>query len=213
MRLPSAAIATTMAEDGPSTTAASPLQAKQDASTPPPLDVAVVRHALGWKQTGLSDTALGRFAKAAFDAGRSKTGIATADMPYEVTLLLSDDAEVQTLNRQWRGFDKPTNVLSFPADEALDGSALAAFEQPIPLGDVVLSLETLQREADAQAVPLADHAGHLVVHGMLHLLGFDHETEPEAAEMEALETEILKSLGIADPYREPPEPEAGGAKR
>jgi probable rRNA maturation factor len=80
---------------------------------------------------------------------------------------------------------------------------MAHGEEPCPLGDVVLAAETVQREAEGQAIPLADHAAHLVVHGMLHLLGFDHERADDAERMEALETQALAGLGIADPYAEP----------
>ncbi|MFO1072985.1 MAG: rRNA maturation RNase YbeY [Geminicoccaceae bacterium] len=122
---------------------------------------------------------------------------------HETSVLLADDARVRELNRDWRGKDAPTNVLSFPAED----------EPPVPgvpalLGDVVLALETVRREALAEGKPLADHASHLLVHGTLHLLGYDHEVEAEAERMEAREVELLALLGIADPYRAP---EAGPA--
>jgi probable rRNA maturation factor len=110
----------------------------------------------------------------------------------EVTLVLSDDAEMRTLNRTWRGKDAPTNVLSFPAGEQPG--------EPRPLGDVVLAGETVLDEARQQGVAVQDHVSHLIVHGMLHLLGFDHISDEEAERMETLETEILASLNIADPY-------------
>lgn len=118
--------------------------------------------------------------------------------PVEVSLLLTDDARVRELNRAWRGQDRPTNVLSFPA--------LAAGEtvppgMPVLLGDVVLAFETVAREAAAQGKEVGAHTSHLLVHGVLHLLGHDHEDEAEADEMEALETAILARLGVADPYR------------
>lgn len=113
----------------------------------------------------------------------------------EISVLLSDDAAVQVLNRDWRGQDKPTNVLSFPSDEdeALPGQALF-------LGDIAVALETTQREAAEQNLTFSDHFCHLLVHGMLHVLGFDHETDKQADEMEPLEIEILNGLGIANPY-------------
>lgn len=118
----------------------------------------------------------------------------------ELSILLSDDARIRVLNRDYRGEDKPTNVLSFPAgDEGAAG-------RPRLLGDVVLALETIRREAAAQSKPLADHLSHLTVHGLLHLLGHDHETETQATAMEAFETEILRGLGIADPYAATDEP-------
>lgn len=113
-----------------------------------------------------------------------------------VTLLFTSDAEMQALNRDWRGKDKPTNVLSFPSPEGMpvpDGEAA-------PLGDIALAYETVDREAAEQDKTVAAHTTHLIVHGMLHLLGYDHETEDEAEEMENEERLILARLGIADPY-------------
>lgn len=113
----------------------------------------------------------------------------------ELSLVLTDDARQQELNREWRGRDKPTNVLSFPdGTEMPDGTRL--------LGDVVLALETCRREAREQNKSLADHAAHLVVHGVLHLLGHDHEVPEEAEAMERLEVQLLAGMGIADPYAE-----------
>ena len=120
----------------------------------------------------------------------------------EVSLCLGDDAQLRRLNLRWRGLDKPTNVLSFPAaavDAVADrvGRAQRARKQ---LGDVALAYETLAREASELGVPLADHYRHLVAHGFLHLLGYDHETASEAERMEALESRIMARLGAADPY-------------
>jgi probable rRNA maturation factor len=112
----------------------------------------------------------------------------------EVSLLLTGDAEVRALNARWRGQDKATNVLSFPA-APIDGRV----GQPM-LGDIALAFETLAREAEASGVPLADHYRHLVAHGFLHLIGYDHLTDEEAERMEALEKRILARLGVADPY-------------
>ncbi len=112
----------------------------------------------------------------------------------ELSLVLTDDARIRILNRDWRGFDKPTNVLSFPAADADD-------DEPGPLlGDVVVARETTEREAIEEGKAFEDHLAHLLVHGLLHLFGFDHETDAEAEEMEALEVEILAGLGVADPY-------------
>ena len=116
--------------------------------------------------------------------------------PVEVSLLLTDDAGVRELNSAWRGKDKPTNVLSFPAPEQ------PGVPGPRHLGDIALAFETLQREAWDEGKTVADHAAHLIVHGTLHLLGYDHETTGEAEIMEALEVKALKSLGIGDPYRD-----------
>jgi probable rRNA maturation factor len=119
--------------------------------------------------------------------------------PAEASLVLADDDLVRGLNHDYRGQDRPTNVLSFAN---LDGDPLPApgVAQPLLLGDVVIAFETTRAEAAAEGRRLADHFSHLVVHGMLHLLGFDHETDAQAAEMEGLETRILSKLGIADPY-------------
>lgn len=115
--------------------------------------------------------------------------------PLEVCVVLSDDAAVRDLNRTWRGQDKPTNVLSFPATGSHHGAG------PRLVGDVVLAYETVLRESAAETKPLRDHLAHLVVHGTLHLLGEDHETgEDEARAMERLEIAALASLGIPDPY-------------
>ena len=116
--------------------------------------------------------------------------------PVELSLLLSDDAGVRELNRAWRGLDKATNVLSFP------GSGAPTPDGVHHLGDIALAFETVAREADADGKSLADHVAHLIVHGVLHLLGCDHETDEEADAMEALETAALARLGIADPYRD-----------
>lgn len=106
----------------------------------------------------------------------------------ELSLALSDDAMVQGLNRDYRAKDKPTNVLSFPAPRG-----------PL-LGDIIIAFETLHREAAEEGLSPADHLTHLTIHGLLHLLGYDHETEAEALRMEALETSILAGLGIRDPH-------------
>jgi probable rRNA maturation factor len=112
----------------------------------------------------------------------------------EVSVQLADDAQVRALNAQWRGLDKPTNVLSFPASKPEKISAAPM------IGDIVVAFETAEREAAEEGKTLADHFVHLVVHGFLHLLGFDHQIAAEAERMETLETSILAKLGIADPY-------------
>lgn len=120
----------------------------------------------------------------------------------EVSVVLTNDAALRALNCEWRGKDSPTNVLSFPALERVELAAGAAADprRPALLGDVVLALETTQKEADDAGKTLAAHAAHLLVHGVLHLLGYDHETEADAALMEPVETRILARLGVADPY-------------
>jgi probable rRNA maturation factor len=112
----------------------------------------------------------------------------------EVSLCLADDPLLRALNLRWRGIDASTNVLSFPSATS-DRSG----EAPT-LGDIALAFETLKREAEELSVPLADHYHHLVAHGFLHLIGYDHEKDEEAERMEALETRILARLGAADPY-------------
>ena len=127
--------------------------------------------------------------------------LADAAPLVEIAIRLTDDAEVQTLNRDFRGKDRPTNVLSFPQvqDDLLEGLANSD-DGEILLGDIVLARETCAREAEEKGVSLADHATHLIVHGTLHLVGYDHMDDPSAAAMEALEVKALASLGIANPY-------------
>ena len=117
------------------------------------------------------------------------------------SLLFTSDAEVQTLNREWRGKDRPTNVLSFPMLERAELLALAQDGPPELLGDIALAFETCAREAAEKAIPLDHHAAHLIIHGLLHIAGHDHEVSSEDAEaMEALEIKALAQMGIANPY-------------
>jgi probable rRNA maturation factor len=111
-----------------------------------------------------------------------------------LAVLLTDDAAVRALNAAWRGIDKPTNVLSFPAPRGERRYA------PVPLGDIAIACETTAREAQAEGKPLAHHLSHLAVHGFLHLLGYDHESDREAEAMEQLERKVLAALGVPDPY-------------
>lgn len=112
----------------------------------------------------------------------------------EVSILLTDDRHMRVLNAAWRGKDRATNVLSFPALGMAQGGG------PTLLGDIVLARETLQREAEAQGKPFEHHLAHLLVHGFLHLLGYDHQTRAEAEAMEGMERRVLESLAIGDPY-------------
>jgi probable rRNA maturation factor len=129
---------------------------------------------------------------------------------HELSLLATDDARVAELNRAFRGIDAPTNVLSWPAFAAADpdamrgalAGALVPPGEPVFLGDVALAYETCVREAAAEGKPLGDHAAHLIVHGVLHLVGHDHEEDAAAERMEALERKTLALLGVPDPYRD-----------
>ncbi len=117
------------------------------------------------------------------------------DVGSELSMLFTGDAQIRKLNVAWRGKDTPTNVLSFPASPMVAGDA------PGPvLGDIVLAYETVVREAGAEGKPFEDHLAHLVIHGLLHLIGYDHESDDQAEVMEALERKILHDLAIADPY-------------
>ena len=126
----------------------------------------------------------------------------------EVSVLGCDDARIAALNAEFREKPTPTNVLSWPAEELAAEEAGAPPAQPepdftgeIPLGDIAISYDTCAREAEAADKPMADHVAHLMVHGVLHLLGYDHIRDPDATLMERLEVEILGKLGIEDPYR------------
>ncbi|MEI4481947.1 MULTISPECIES: rRNA maturation RNase YbeY [unclassified Phyllobacterium] len=122
--------------------------------------------------------------------------LASGNQPdSELSLVFTDDAAIKELNNDWRDKDKPTNVLSFPAFPIKPGQA------PGPmLGDIVIALETVVREAEDEEKSFDHHLTHLIVHGVLHLLGYDHETDDEAEEMEQLERKILARLAIPDPY-------------
>jgi probable rRNA maturation factor len=119
-----------------------------------------------------------------------------------LAVLLTDDAAVQRLNATWRGLDKPTNVLSFPAAAAPDSAHL---------GDIAIAFETTAREARDEGKPLAHHVTHLAVHGFLHLVGYDHQSDAEAETMEQLERDILARLNVPDPYLAQQSAEATGA--
>ena len=154
------------------------------------IDLEISTEASGW-ETSIPDLEelVGRAVDAAVAAAPNPPGEAT------LSVLLTDDAAIRELNAAWRQQDKPTNVLSFPAP-AIPGPG------PRHLGDIALAFETMVREAETEGKTLQDHLSHLVIHGVLHLLGFDHELEAEAEIMESLEVAALRSLGIADPYRE-----------
>jgi probable rRNA maturation factor len=153
---------------------------------PLPLNIEISRNTEGWPEhlDARAEQALHEALK------QSKARVTGAS---EVSLVLTNDAEQQVLNRDWRGIDKSTNVLSFPQIEPF--GAVSGL-----LGDIILARETLEKEASDQGLTFDDHFTHLVVHGFLHLLGYDHMDEDEALAMEGLETQILASLGVADPY-------------
>lgn len=147
---------------------------------------------------------LAEVACAAALAQTPHAGLARAGFGVEVAVRLTDDAEVHTLNRQYRSKDAPTNVLSFPMvqpdlievlSDSDDGEVL--------LGDIVLAAQTVAREAADKQVSVADHAQHLIVHGLLHLLGYDHADDATAGHMEELERSACRTLGLADPYPPP----------
>ncbi|KZD25615.1 MULTISPECIES: rRNA maturation RNase YbeY [Tardiphaga] len=133
----------------------------------------------------------------AIEAAAAMVDTDTADA--ELAIMLTDDAGIRTLNQNWRGIDKPTNVLSFPALQPPEG-ADEPDDMPRMLGDIAIAYETTRREADEEDKTFTNHLSHLAIHGFLHLVGYDHEKDDEAEEMEALEREILATLGIPDPY-------------
>lgn len=117
-----------------------------------------------------------------------------------LAIVLTDDSAIRTLNRDWRGFDKPTNVLSFPT--AKSSTRRDGHSPGDSLGDVIIAFQTVAREAAGESKPFKNHLAHLAVHGFLHLLGYDHETDRDARKMERLEVKILAGLGVPDPYVE-----------
>ena len=137
---------------------------------------------------------LSRLAATALKAAVEELELPVAD-GTEISIVFTDDAHIRALNREWREKDKATNVLSFPAMPIRPGVAL-----PPVLGDIVLAAETIRREAGLEEKPFEHHLIHLMVHGFLHIVGYDHETDAEAEEMEAAERRILARLAIPDPY-------------
>ena len=154
----------------------------------PPLEIAVIHNTEDWPEQ--FDALAERAVLAALAGAKPKIKGAA-----EISVLLTDDEEQRELNAQWRGKDSSTNVLSFPQIEPF-GPVVGI------LGDITLAHETLTREALELDKSLEDHFTHLVVHGFLHILGYDHLNEADALQMEGLETQILAGLGIADPYAE-----------
>lgn len=126
--------------------------------------------------------------------------LGSSDRMVELSVTLTGDEQVLALNAKWRGKDKPTNVLSFPMADERDLSRADIYTGELLLGDIVLARGVCEREAAEKGIRIEAHATHLIVHGMLHLLGYDHECEADAADMEPLEIRALERLGIANPY-------------
>jgi probable rRNA maturation factor len=172
--------------------------ASEPADDPEPargLAVDVVHEAGDWPAIGAVDAII-----APVVVALSRHACAASHMPAQACIALTDDAAMRRLNAQFRAKDKPTNVLSFPAlgrAGSAQGGGLGH-----SLGDIVLGFETVMTEAADQGIAAPDHVRHLVLHGFLHLMGYDHETDADAVVMEALEIEILAGLGIANPYAE-----------
>jgi probable rRNA maturation factor len=145
-----------------------------------------------WQNEPAAEAVIQRAIAAAAEAVDTHVGDA------ELAVMLTDDPGIRTLNSNWRGIDKPTNVLSFPALQP-EGAPKPG-DAPRMLGDIAIAYETTRREADAEGKPFEHHLSHLAIHGFLHLIGYDHENDADAEEMESLETEILQQLGIPDPY-------------
>ena len=151
-----------------------------------------------------------RIIDCALEKGTSDTALAIEESCFEINFLLLGDAQIREINRDHRGKDKPTNVLSFPQFDTLDDlqSALMQYrdkndyqhKKTFLLGDIVLSYDTIEREAEAASKTMRDHLAHMLVHGMLHLLGYDHQLDYEAQKMENLECEILDMFDIKSPY-------------
>jgi probable rRNA maturation factor len=126
--------------------------------------------------------------------------IADSERPVEISVTLTGDEEVRALNAKWRGKDKPTNVLSFPMAEELDLTRATVDGRELLLGDIILARGVCEAEAADKGVTVEQHATHLIVHGTLHLLGYDHHDDTQAADMEAREVRALARLGVANPY-------------
>ncbi|WP_093116072.1 rRNA maturation RNase YbeY [Salinihabitans flavidus] len=156
-----------------------------------------------WQEIGLE-----RIAESAARATLSHLGLGVGD--YQIGLLACDDTRIATLNAEFRGKASATNVLSWPSEERAPEVPGAVPAPPVPmipgepeeLGDIAIAWDTCAREARDAGRPMADHVTHLIVHGVLHLLGYDHLRDPDATLMEGLEAEILGKLGVPDPYRD-----------
>jgi probable rRNA maturation factor len=154
------------------------------ASKTPALKIEVLVESKLWKKARAAEPLMRR--------ALTQAAAAMSTRDAELAIVLTDDSAIRVLNRDWRGVDAPTNVLSFPAGPA-------GGEPPL-LGDIVLAHETVAREADAEGKPFAHHVAHLAVHGFLHLLGHDHQNDGEAEIMERHERDILRRIAVPDPY-------------
>ncbi len=163
-------------------------------------EIAVSVAAAGWTRALADAPAICRHAAQVTFKSTEVAGV--GDSGAEISILLTGDAQARSLNRDYRGRDEPTNVLSFPGFPAAGENT-----PPLPpgaprmLGDVIVAYETVEAEAERDGKSLDDHLRHLVVHGVLHLLGFDHQTKAEARKMESREISVLKTLGVGNPYR------------
>ena len=151
----------------------------------------------GWRAEPDAEAVIHRAIAAAAETVQAESGEAGFG-EAELAVMLTDDAGIRTLNGNWRGINKPTNVLSFPALQPT--GAGSPDDAPRMLGDIAIAYETTRKEADDEQKPFDHHLSHLAIHGFLHLMGYDHETDDDAEAMESLEQEILAQLGIPDPY-------------
>jgi probable rRNA maturation factor len=154
-----------------------------------------------WDSRSSWDLLVRRAAEAAI-AESAFPQLASGERSVEISVRLTGDQEVRSLNAEWRGKDKPTNVLSFPMADEHDLSASKVVESELLLGDIILARGVCETEAGDKGVSVEDHAAHLIIHGTLHLLGYDHHDEDEATDMERREIRALHRLGIANPYEE-----------
>ena len=162
------------------------------------LEVAIEADA-EWDSSRFSEQLVRRAAEAAI-AESAFPQLATGDRPVELSVRLTGNEEVRALNAEWRGKDKATNVLSFPLVKTEDLSSTKFADAELLLGDIVLARGVCEAEAADKGVSIEQHATHLLVHGTLHLLGYDHHNDEEAADMEAREVRALQRLGITNPY-------------
>jgi|SRR5262245_5509578 len=177
------------------------IQIESDLWSAQPEAEAVMRRAILAADAAVADAAVAGAAAAGATTAAEATEAASCHPERgEVSVVLTDDTAIRALNRDWRGIDKPTNVLSFPAPDSFAREAHETEGPPPVLGDIVIAYETTRREATDEAKPFAHHLAHLAVHGFLHLLGYDHDSDPTAEEMERLEAEILARLDVPDPY-------------